>query len=1131
MKADNTSKSKKRNAHPAIADSYIKAHKRHRVWLRVVTMLAAVVVFCTTYALILPAITTEYICGIEEHTHTDACYTPLTSVPVLTCTCGMEEATAHTHDDTCLTTHVHGEECYTLTRGEIICPLAESAAHTHAPDCYDETGVLICTIPDSESHTHDDLCYTMIPALTCTLSTEPQLTCGLADGAGHAHSDACFTYVDTPVDPNALTCTDDSPNHVHTALCYGAWEFTCTIPEHTHNDSCLASAEDGKQEEDEEENTLPDAAVYCGLVEHTHTDACYDAGGIQICGITAHTHDDSCRVQPEKTPLCGITEHTHGAECYDAAGVLICAINEHTHDDTCYTEKEDEETLCGVEEHTHGVDCYDLTGALICPLAEHTHGTGCYMTADELAEIKAQYEQEIAELEAAYFAYQLNADKLDMVSDLLDRMETSLDEHELTQEEYDALFTRAEVLLLYVLNTVAEPRIGNNWLTLCNSGYFSYYSTDIAMYTADIPMLADAYTQTEQGASQQQVDNPGGTKSDDEDHVSVSKTIAGTDIENVFDITLQVQTTQQIDALITEPDMAVVIVMDISNTMTSNFGGVTRYQAAMESAEVFLNSFAENNSLGISKVGFVAFNSDAHEIFPMSLCTSSQHVSQLINTVKTATGDIINREGYDGSHLRFTNIEAGLLRANDMLNSTTNKNKFIILLTDGFPTTYISSGYTGYDTYDATIFYDHMLNMKCSFGTSYSNEAAIRARNMATSVKATGTKIFSIGVDVAGQSVKKYSDDSKANHDNFDQTDWRYYSVVDRPNIPLEELEIGYTEGAYKAWLQNSIGSGYYYDSTNQASLTDAFTDIFDQIKQTVSSGSEADWVAADPIPHSKIPDAIEYIGMYDKSGNLVYNKLTGKHELGAENTATFDSDAYKINWDLKASGYVMVGDWYTYTLKYRVRLQNETEEFVENQIYETNDTTTLTYRVTQKVNDQTIKFQEKTINFPIPSVHGFLAELEFTKKDTRGNVLQGAEFTLTHDTATCGYCRGDGSTSVAVTEVVASSGTDGIVKFTNIPSGHTYTLSETKVPTGYTSNGHTYTVTVAYDNVTVTEKDSNGNPVEWDGTVENQAYYELPETGGIGTVIYVVAGAGLMGFAAVGCGAKKRRSGRGDER
>ena len=41
------------------AEKYTKVHKRKRLRHRVVTVLAGVVVFCTTYALILPAITLE----------------------------------------------------------------------------------------------------------------------------------------------------------------------------------------------------------------------------------------------------------------------------------------------------------------------------------------------------------------------------------------------------------------------------------------------------------------------------------------------------------------------------------------------------------------------------------------------------------------------------------------------------------------------------------------------------------------------------------------------------------------------------------------------------------------------------------------------------------------------------------------------------------------------------------------------------------------------------------------------------------------------------------------------------------------------------------------------------------------
>ena len=49
------------------AEQYKKAHQRKNRWYKVVTCLAAVVVFCTTYALILPAITMETKCDIPEH--------------------------------------------------------------------------------------------------------------------------------------------------------------------------------------------------------------------------------------------------------------------------------------------------------------------------------------------------------------------------------------------------------------------------------------------------------------------------------------------------------------------------------------------------------------------------------------------------------------------------------------------------------------------------------------------------------------------------------------------------------------------------------------------------------------------------------------------------------------------------------------------------------------------------------------------------------------------------------------------------------------------------------------------------------------------------------------------------------
>ena len=77
------------------AEKLIKAHRRKKRWYQAVTCLAGIVVFCTVYSLILPAITMEkYQCGIEEHTHTQECYDAENSL-----ICGLEE---HVHTDACV---------------------------------------------------------------------------------------------------------------------------------------------------------------------------------------------------------------------------------------------------------------------------------------------------------------------------------------------------------------------------------------------------------------------------------------------------------------------------------------------------------------------------------------------------------------------------------------------------------------------------------------------------------------------------------------------------------------------------------------------------------------------------------------------------------------------------------------------------------------------------------------------------------------------------------------------------------------------------------------------------------------------------------------------------------------------
>ena len=73
----------------------LKDKTRLKRWRKMMLCLSCIVVFCTVYALILPAITLERktVCGREEHSHTEECYSSDGQL-----TCGKTE---HTHTESC----------------------------------------------------------------------------------------------------------------------------------------------------------------------------------------------------------------------------------------------------------------------------------------------------------------------------------------------------------------------------------------------------------------------------------------------------------------------------------------------------------------------------------------------------------------------------------------------------------------------------------------------------------------------------------------------------------------------------------------------------------------------------------------------------------------------------------------------------------------------------------------------------------------------------------------------------------------------------------------------------------------------------------------------------------------------
>ena len=200
----------------------------------------------------------EYCCGMEEHVHTDDCYTE-------ELVCGYEEGEPEDPDsafsvDSEPTTeepeaepeepepeeiepevHHHTADCYEtvlVEHKELTCGQEE---HTHDETCPvdPDTGDFLCGF---EEHTHTDDCY------TTETETEEKLVCGYEEGQvlsdGAADEDGIAALEDTNT---ATSVAEDSSSeavsepvlHHHTEACYEK-VLTCTIPEHTHTLACLA---------------------------------------------------------------------------------------------------------------------------------------------------------------------------------------------------------------------------------------------------------------------------------------------------------------------------------------------------------------------------------------------------------------------------------------------------------------------------------------------------------------------------------------------------------------------------------------------------------------------------------------------------------------------------------------------------------------------------------------------------------------------------------------------------------------------------------------------------------------------------------------------------------------------------
>ncbi|MBR3784948.1 MAG: VWA domain-containing protein [Firmicutes bacterium] len=581
-------------------------------------------------------------------------------------------------------------------------------------------------------------------------------------------------------------------------------------------------------------------------------------------------------------------------------------------------------------------------------------------------------------------------------------------------------------------------------------------------------------------------------------YIETKKTItAVADKENYFDITLQTKTKRHHVDMSTD----IVVVLDISNTMNADRYG--NYSAAAANKKLtqakaatnkFIDSFATNKNLSTDrKLAVVTFNSDAAVASSLREANDTGDATAIKNQVNK-----ISAPGFDSTR-RFTNIEAGLKLAQNILTQQSGaKFKYIILLTDGFPTTYIQSGgnsttgITGYNTlmggtYNASkinqdgYFANTRTKQSCSGGTSYSNKAAKKAEAVATAAKNAGINIFSVGIALASQNINNFLS-----------------YVIDTTGMSATEAyAIGNTDKTYRSWLENKIAGGpmlknsehKYADAYNQSELESDYAGIMRDVERAPEV-TNREFYTIDPM--SEVAD---FIGFFNKDGKLVGDSLTGQSKEGAEDTAVYNksyggkTNEDTIYWDKMKSGFTTAADGtLTFEIKYRVRLKNEKSGFQWETALETNEKTTLYYTQKYVESGQDVPGGSGTLDYQIPKAEGYKGSLKFKKVDSQTNAaLEGAAFTLKHHGNSCDVCGGDAK----IGDVTKMSGTDGVVSFDNIPSGHEYVLVETAQPAGY-APVHNHEIIVSYGKTYVGKKD---DAHELKDGVMNGAAFLVPNT------------------------------------
>ena len=340
-----------------------------------------------------------------------------------------------------------------------------------------------------------------------------------------------------------------------------------------------------------------------------------------------------------------------------------------------------------------------------------------------------------------------------------------------------------------------------------------------------------------------------------------------------------------------------------------------------------------------------------------------------------------------------TNMEAGLQLAYNLINSGKTgvlkdcKNINIVLLSDGCPTFHVDES-----TRNSTT---KVKGVRGGGNEAYPEDWK-PVETIAGSIRDDKINLYSVAFQTGSATFWDFKAQPPKNGDCWNLDHW-YNGVHGRWSKEQKKVS---------DWMNT------FSDKCFTAGEIDDLSVKFENIAKLIKLGAQA-WKVTDPMGRF-----IEYTGAASDTA-ADHNRFTYADGI--------------LRWDLKSSMPEVseAGDTttYTYTLTYPITLNTAAEGFEAGKAYATNGTTTLSYYLFSQVKDDTvIPENPNTVDFTVPTVKGYLGTLSFRKVDQDGNALSGASFAISN------------------TSLTGVSDTNGNVTIAGIPSGFTYTLTETKM-------------------------------------------------------------------------------------